>query len=295
MPLPSRDDAVASTFRVVWAGSSRVPERWLHPALRLAADAVWARHGRGVRTLEANLSRAVGDEVDVRQVSRAAMRSYLRYWGEAVRLPSWGPDDVRARVVPHQPERLHDPLTAGRGVVAALPHMGNWDLAGAWAGTEGMPVTAVAERLRPHRLYEHFVAYRESLGMEVLPLTGGPPVTPLLERRLRQGRLVCLLADRVLAGRGVRVPFLGEVARLPVGPAWLARATGAVLAPVSTSYEADRMHLWVHAPIEVAEGASGLLAATTALADVFATAIRRDPADWHMLQPVFDADRAQGS
>ena len=293
MPLPSRADALAWSFRAGWATSSRVPEGWLRPALRLAADAAWARHGTGVRTLEANLRRAVGADTDLREVSRAAMRSYLRYWGEAFRLPQWGPDEVRDRVVPHRADRLRDPLSAGQGVVAALPHMGNWDLAGAWAGTEGMPVTTVVERLRPQRLYEHFVAYRQSLGMEVLPLSGGPAVAPLLERRLAQGRLVCLLADRELSGRGVRVPFLGETARLPVGPAWLARTTGAVLLPVSTSYEGDRMHLWVHAPIEVAEGARGLVDATAALANTLGTAIRRDPVDWHMLQPVFDADLRQ--
>jgi KDO2-lipid IV(A) lauroyltransferase len=153
-----------------------------------------------------------------------------------------------------------------------------------------MAVTTVAERLRPESLYRDFVGYRESLGMEVLPLTGGAPVGPVLERRLRAGRLVCLLGDRELSGRGVRVPFLGDSARLPPGPAWLARTTGAVLLPVSTSYEGDRMHLWVHAPIEVHQGAHGLLAAIEAVADTFGSAIRRDPADWHMLQPIFTDD-----
>ena len=290
MPLRSRADVVALSYRSAWGAGTRIPEAWLHPALRLAADATWAHRGRGVRTLEDNLRRAAGPDADVRQLSRAAMRSYLRYWGEAFRLPRWPTDEVLARVIPHQTDRLRDPLTAGQGVVAALPHMGNWDLAGAWAGIEGMPVTTVVERLRPQRLYEHFVAFRESLGMEVLPLSGGPPVPPLLERRLRQGRLVCLLADRELSGRGVRVPFLGGTARLPVGPAWLARTTGAVLLPVSTSYEDERMHLWVHAPIQVGAGARGLVVATTELASVFGSAIRRDPVDWHMLQPVFDTD-----
>jgi len=290
MTLPSHADAVAWSLRAAWATSSMVPERWLTPALGLAADAAWAHRGSGVRTLESNLRRAVEDDTELRRLSRAAMRSYLRYWGEAFGLPRWSPGEVRDRVIPHRADRLRDPLAAGQGVVAALPHMGNWDLAGAWARAEDMPVTTVVERLRPQRLYEHFVAYRESLGMEVLPLSGGPPVPPLLERRLGQGRLVCLLADRELSGRGVRVPFLGETARLPVGPAWLARTTGAVLLPVSTSYEGARMHLWVHPPIQVADGARGLVAATAAMATAFGSAIRRDPADWHMLQPVFDAD-----
>ncbi len=290
MPSTRRADIAAWAYRVGWQVSTRVPEAVAAPVLHAGAAAVWARRGAGVRMLEANLARAVPVGTDVRALSRRALRSYLRYWGEAFRLPQWSPGDVLVRVVPHHPERLRDPLAAGRGVVAALPHMGNWDLAGAWAGVEGMAVTTVAERLRPERLFADFVAYRQSLGMEVLPLTGGAPVPPLLERRLEQGRLVCLLADRPFAGRGLRVPFLGETARLPVGPAWLARTTGALLLPVSTSYEGDRMHLWMHAPVEVAAGARGLVEATAGLADAFGAAIRRDPADWHMLQPVFEAD-----
>lgn len=290
-----RADIAAWAYHVGWRISTRTPEAVARPVLRASADVAWSRRGTGVRMLEANLRRAVDDDTDMRALSRRALRSYLRYWGEAVGLPRWSPSDVRARVVPHHPELLRDPLAAGRGVVAALPHMGNWDLAGAWAGLEGMAVTTVVERLRPERLYADFVAYRESLGMEVLPLTGGAPVPPLLERRLEQGRLVCLLADRVFAGRGLRVPFLGEIARLPVGPAWLARTTGALLLPVSTSYEGDRMHLWMHPSVEVAAGARGLVEATAALADAFGGAIRRDPADWHMLQPVFEADLAAGA
>ena len=114
----------------------------------------------------------------------------------------------------------------------------------------------------------------------------------LLERRLHNGRLVCLLADRDLSRRGVRVPLLGAPARMPLGPAWLARTTGAVLLPVSTFYDPQRMHLVAHEPVEVPPGHHGLVDATAAVADAFTAAIRRDPADWHMLQPVFEADLA---
>lgn len=260
-------------------------------AANATADAVWARSGPPVRRLEVNLAHAVptADAAALRTLSRAAMRSYLRYWREVVSLPRWSPQQVQATVVPHDVARVRDALASGRGVVAALPHMGNWDLAGAWACLEGMPVATVAERLRPERRFAEFVRYRERLGMTVLPLTGGSPVTPVLQRVLRAGGFVCLLADRALDGRGVRVPFLGATARLPLGPAWLAQTTGARLVPVSTSYDGARMHLWVHEPVKVAAGQRGIVAATAAVAGVLGAAIRRDPADWHMLQPVFES------
>ena len=92
----------------------------------------------------------------------------------------------------------------------------------------------MAERLKPESLFDRFVAYRESLGMEVLALTGGerPPFEVLAER-LRQNRVVCLLADRDLSqqrGRGAVLRRAGPHAR---GPALLAATTGASLLPVS--------------------------------------------------------------
>lgn len=277
-----------------WAVAARLPEPLVGPTVTAIADAVWARHGTDVRMLETNLARVVpaAEAEDLRALSRQGMRSYVRYWGEVLRLPRWSPERLRAGVVTHRIERLRDPLAAGRGVLAALPHMGNWDLAGAWAGADGMPVTTVVERLQPQRRYEGFLRLRERLGMEVLPMGGGASTMRLLERRLRTGRLVCLLADRDLSRRGVRVPLLGATARMPLGPAWLARTTGAVLLPVSTFYDPQRMHLVAHEPVAVAAGHRGLLDATVAVAEAFTAAIRRDPADWHMLQPVFEADLA---
>src|SRR3712207_7183328 len=72
----------------------------------------------------------------------------------------------------------------GRGLILALPHSGNWDVAGVWlVDWLGGPFLTVVERLRPESLYRRFVAYREGLGMRVVPLTGGerPSSTVLRE------------------------------------------------------------------------------------------------------------------
>jgi phosphatidylinositol dimannoside acyltransferase len=291
MPKELRHALAAWAYRLGWSIVCHVPERLVAPTADRIADRIWARRGRSVRRLEANLARIEPmDDAALRDLSRRAMRSYLRYWTEVFRLPRWTRDEIRDTVIPHHTNRVKDALRSGRGVVSPLPHMGNWDLAGAWACDDGMPVTTVAERLRPESLYGDFVRYRESLGMEVLPLTGGQPTMPLLERRLRDGRVVCLLADRDLSRHSVAVSMLGEPARLPIGPALLAQRTGALLLPVTTAYEGRHMHLRVHEPIDVGGGDSAIEEATASVADVFSAEIRRDPADWHMLQRVFAAD-----
>lgn len=289
-----RDRLVARGYSAAGWAVRTAPERTVAASLRVVADRIWARRGAGVARLESNLARAVpgAEPAALRALSRRAMRSYLQYWAEMFRLPSWSDDEVRSRVVAHDEARLRDPLASGRGVVAALPHMGNWDLAGAWACAEGMPLTTVAERLRPESLYDDFVRYRQSLGMTVLPLTGGPPTMPVLQERLEAGGFVCLLADRDLSRHAVTVRLLGHDARLPVGPALLARRTGAVLLPSTSSYDDDgrTMNLRFHDPVEVPDGDDGVLRATAAVAAVFSTEIARHPVDWHMLQRVFVDD-----
>jgi KDO2-lipid IV(A) lauroyltransferase len=225
------------------------------------------------------------------------MRSYLRYWLEVFRLPAMSRQYVVDNHVMLDEERLKETYASGRGVILALPHMGNWDAAGAWCVGSGMPFTTVAERLRPESLFDRFVEFRRSLGMEVLPLTGtssGP--YPVLRQRLESGGMLCLLADRDLTASGATVEFFGEPARMPGGPAALALATGAALLPVTLWFPEDGGPGWRgHIHEEIAQPGPGtrteqVQEMTQALADVFATSIAEHPADWHMVQKLWVAD-----
>jgi KDO2-lipid IV(A) lauroyltransferase len=178
-------------------------------------------------------------------------------------------------------------MAQGRGVVVPLPHMGNWDWAGAWACAEVAPACTVAERLRPERLYDEFVAYRRKLGMEILPLTGGDAAMPKLEEWVRGGGLVCLLADRDLSRTSVEVRLCDTPARMPRGPAVLARRTGAPLVPVTLHYAGDELVVTFYPPVPHADGDEGIATMMQAVADVFTGAIRAHPQDWHMMQKVF--------
>ena len=184
-------------------------------------------------------------------------------------------------------------MAAGRGAIIVLPHMGNWDVSGLWFVERGFPFTTVAERLEPASLYDRFVAYRESLGMEVLALTGGErsPMEVLADR-LRAGRAVCLVADRDLSRNGIEVQFFGEPTRMPGGPAMLAALTGAPVLPVGLWFTDDGWGHRVNPPIEAPTGRlrEKVAAGTQAVADVFAREIAAHPADWHMLQPLWLAD-----
>lgn len=280
---------VTAAYLTGWRAVRLLPEPAARAAFDRIADGIHARDGRSVQRLRANLARAVpAEELDA--TVRTGVRSYLRYWCESFRLPSWDLDDLVARTRVIGEEHLRTPVEEGRGVVAALPHMGNWDWAGAWACGTGMPVTTVAERLEPARLYDEFVAFRAGLGMEILPLTGGPPPMRRLVDAVREGRLVCLLADRDLSRTSVDVTLLGETARMPRGPAVLARSTGVDLVPVTLAYRGRDLELTFHEPVPHAPGNDGIVAMMQGVADAFGAGIAADPADWHMMQRVFAAD-----
>ncbi|MDX2597150.1 MULTISPECIES: phosphatidylinositol mannoside acyltransferase [Streptomyces] len=299
----SAADRLSDTlYGVGWGTVKKLPEPVAVRLGRTIADLAWKQRGKGVLRLEANYARVVPDATPerLRALSRAGMRSYLRYWMESFRLPAWSAERVRTSFDAKDIHRLTDGLASGQGVILALPHLANWDLAGAWVTTKlRTPFTTVAERLKPETLYDRFVAYREGLGMEVLPHNGGSAFGTLA-RRLRDGGLVCLVADRDLSASGVEVDFFGEKARMPAGPALLAQQTGALLLPVTLWYDdSPVMKGQVHPAIEVPESgtrAEKTSVMTQALADAFATGIADHPEDWHMLQRLWlaDLDPAKG-
>ena len=295
-------------YRLGWKLICRMPESWAQWAFSEVAGIAWRRQGPKVQVLEANLRRVLswaqggidvdGAEVDgkeLRTLSRAALHSYARYWLEVFRLPTIPIERIVSgmHINPAGEAELFDNLKAGRGVVIALPHMGNFEQAGAWVVARGAGTfTTVAERLRPESVYEAFVKFRQSLGMEVLPLTGGHSPFGTLAQRLRAGGLVCLVSDRDLKETGVEVEMFGETARIAATAA-LALHTGAALMPVGCWFDGEDWgaHIYEEIPVPAwGTRAEKVAAMSQQLARVFEQAIAEHPQDWHMLQRVFTAD-----
>jgi phosphatidylinositol dimannoside acyltransferase len=293
-------DRLADTgYALGWSVVCRVPESWAESAFRAVADIAWRRQGPQVQVLEANLSRVLGPDADgaqLRALSRESMRSYAQYWLDMFRLPVTPVERLVADATAYgQVFAALDLLKAGRGVIFALPHMGDWDAAGAWIIAQGAgSFTTVQERLKPESLYDRFVAFREGLGFEVLPASGGTVnVFGTLAARLRAGKLVCLVTDRDVTGTGTEVEFFGEKARMSSGSAALAERTGAALFPALLWNEDGHLAIRVGEEIPVpGEGdrRHKVTAMTQQLANFFEAGIREHPADWHMLQRVFTAD-----
>ena len=238
-----------------------------------------------MRTLRRNLTAAVGTPADD-ALLRAALASYLRNFYEVLALPAWSRAEVVKRVTTAGEDTLRTAF-ATRGAVVALPHSGNWDLAGAWACYTGMPVTTVAEQLGEAE-YAAFVGFREGLGMRVLSHQD-PATLPTLIRAVADRRLVCLVADRDLLGSGVPVTWRDQQVTMPGGPALVARRSGAALVPAVCTFTPDGMRITFGDVVAERPGRAGLQAMTQDVATFFAEQIARQPEDWHMMQPFFSA------
>jgi lauroyl/myristoyl acyltransferase len=260
-----------------------------------------AAHGPGAATQRAMVARhqrrVCGPDLTGRRLDRQVDRvfeSYARYWAESLRLPGTSFAEIDAGMSWEGVAFIEDAIDAGRGCILALPHLGGWEWAGVWLIELGFPLTVVVEALQPPELFEWFVSFRRRLGMEVVSV--GPGAGPAVLRALKANHVVCLLSDRNIGGSaGVEVEFFGERTQLPGGPATLAIRTGASLLPTAVYFAGGTSahHAVVRPPLPTArqgtlrEDVSGL---TQALAWELEGLIRREPAQWHLLQPNWPSD-----
>lgn len=286
-------------FRAGWSVVRRLPARTAYALFDAIADLAVARGGRGIDRLRSNYVR-VRPELDVAAIDdlvAAGLRSYMRYYCDAFRLPDRTHEEILGSVRSVNDAVVRRTFESGRAAVCFLAHMGNWDLAGAWSELALAHVVTVAERLKPEEVYAEFLAFRQSLGMTILPLTGGGDVFAGLRAHMTSPVIVPLLADRDLTARGIEVDLCGHRARMAAGPAALALAARAPLVPVSIHYEPHgRVHRTVvtfHDAVEQPAAGSTrqkATAMTQACAEVLGREIREHTQDWHMLQHVFVED-----
>lgn len=232
----------------------------------------------------------------LRRAVHEAFESYARYWVESFRLPQLNATEVDAAFAYQGFGYIEEGLAQGNGVIIALPHLGGWEWAGRWIADRGIPITVVVEELRPRELFEWFVSFRRSLGMNVVPL--GPEAGSAVLKALRNNELVCLLSDRDLGGGGVEVEFFGERTKLPAGPATLSLRTGAPILPTGVYFQGRRNHFALVEPPLVIERTGKLRkdvqVMTQALACSLESLIKRAPSQWHLFQPNWPSDPGYG-
>ncbi len=277
-------------YFLAWKFLGFLPEQRAYGLMDWIADQITKRNPAAVQRLRSNYLRVRPDlvEPELEATVKAGMRSYLRYWCDTFRLPLWSSEEIVQSTTVINDFLLRDALAAGKGAIVSLPHAGNWDRAGAYYCETGAPVVTVAEHLEPERLFKKFLAYRESLGMEVLDASARS--LALLSQRLRQGRLIALVADRDLSRSGVDVTFFGHPARMPAGPAVLSIKTGAPLLTAFVRYVDTGIEIHFE-PAIVVPAAGTVQEKVSIMIQESATRLEghlvNHLSDWHMLQRIW--------
>ncbi|MFM2154252.1 MAG: hypothetical protein RL382_153 [Actinomycetota bacterium] len=284
-----KDNLSAYVYFAGWRIVRWLPENTAYKLAYRVSDFLVKRNGKSVQRLRSNLSRTqpgiTALNLDLLVIE--AMRSYMRYWCDTFRLPDWSDERIIQTVTVTNEHLLTDAIAAKTGVIVAVPHAGNWDHAGAYFCAKGIRLVTVAERLKPEKLFLKFLAYRQAMGMEVLPLDGR--VLNTLQDRLNEGALVALVSDRDLSRSGIEVDFFGGKARMPAGPALLALRTKAPLITAFVTYTDNGVHIEFRNVVLPSGGdeSSKVKEIVQMTARYFEDGISENPQDWHMLQRIW--------
>ena len=284
-----KDNISAYVYFVGWRIVRWLPEKTAYKVAYRVSDFLVKRNGKSVQRLRSNLARTQPEitALNLDLLVIEAMRSYMRYWCDTFRLPDWSDERIIQTVTVTNEHLLTDAIAAKTGVIVAVPHAGNWDHAGAYFCAKGIRLVTVAERLKPEKLFLKFLAYRQAMGMEVLPLDGR--VLNTLQDRLNEGALVALVSDRDLSRSGIEIEFFGGKARMPAGPALLALRTKAPLITAFVSYTDNGVHIEFRNVVLPSGGdeSSKVKEIVQMTAQYFQDGISKNPHDWHMLQRIW--------
>ncbi len=225
----------------------------------------------------------------------STFKAYGRYWAEALWMRPRHRAVIDAGITHEGVEHVEKPRDAGTGMIYVLPHLGNWEFAGALAEMLGIRVVAVAENLANRHIRDWFIGLRNRLGIDVVLATGSRQVMRDLEAAIADNAAVALLSDRDIRGRGVEVEFFGEKTTLPAGAATLALRTGAPVLPVASYFRPDGgHHVVIQPPVSVdldpPDRSAEVARVTGEIAGRLEKLVLRSPEQWHLLQPNWPSD-----
>jgi lauroyl/myristoyl acyltransferase len=277
-------------YLFAWRLIGFFPENLAYSLANLISDRIYKKNGKGIKRLRSNYRRVKPhiSEVELELLTKSGMRSYMRYWFDTFRLNKWSKARIIETTKVNNEHLLRDPIDKKLGCIVALPHSGNWDHAAAYFCSTGINLTTVVERLKPEAIFKKFLDYRQSIGIEAI--SHKEKSIPILTQRLEAGKLVALIADRDMSRSGIEVEFLGGVAKMPQGPAILSLKTGAPLITAYIDYLPSGIEIFFDETIAIPTSGSEtekIKKMTQSIADNFASRIKQNPVDWHMLQRIW--------
>lgn len=275
-----------AALRVTAAGFCLLPHRVALAAVwPLAWTAFHVLRYRRART-RARLHAVFGSHLAHREATRiawVALRNLVFTVAETMRASRLSAEWFHRHVQNHDAAvaQVKSLLAQHGGLVLAVPHMGNWDLAGVLCQRSGIPLCVIAGRQR-NPLIGPWLNRLRGPGMEVYER--GTSAVRQVARRLHEGRAFAVLPDVRMRRPDLTVSFLGGQANLGRGMAVFARGAHVPILPVVLTRVGWFDHRIETLPIVPPDPArdkeADIQRMTTTVLGLFDTAIRRDPGQW---------------
>jgi len=223
------------------------------------------------------------DKDSARTMVRHSVARFGPMFMEVLALPKITAEKMADHVSISGVKYFEDALAAGKGVVLATAHSGNWEIMGAALAMHGFPLVAVVQKQTNQAMDRFINDYRTLAGMHVTYKSGVREMV----RLLKQGMIIGLLADQDAGHDGVFVDFFDRPASTPQGPAALARLNDAPIIPAFITADADGRHtihvypaIWVH---KTADRTADIVIATQAVTKIVEEHISHHPQEWFWL------------
>ncbi len=239
-----------------------------------------------------NLSVALGSEKDMDEIRTIAQEVFFHFTLtplETIYLIANGLPFERfvLKIKIKGKEYLEQALAKKRGVIALGAHLGAFSLLGTRLAVEGYPVNVMINQESFPRLWKRLNAYQGIVGQKIFP---PKPITASVKKSLNclhRNEILYLVADEQQRRGGIPVPFFGQKAFTPSGPALFSLKTGAPILPMFVLRENwIQWTLVIGHPVEIERTSDekkdidGLTAKFTEAIESF---IRQYPSQWTWL------------
>ncbi|MDO8525592.1 MAG: lysophospholipid acyltransferase family protein [Candidatus Omnitrophota bacterium] len=231
-----------------------------------------------------NLRSAFGSEksdAELKDIAKRVFQNLGKNAVELVNLPRFNKARMDKFVRFANRERLDRAYEKGKGVIVLTAHLGSWELMAAALREYGYPGVTIGRRIYFKKYDDFLNKLRKSRDVEVIYRDDSPRK---MLKTLKKNWIVGIVADQdVDSVDGVFVNFFGAQAYTPIGPAALAKASGAVLLPVFIIREGAWHTIAIDEPVELrntGDKEADLIYNTQKWSYVVESYIRRYPDQW---------------
>lgn len=217
---------------------------------------------------------------EIRKIGRGSLQNMVKVIFEFIRLPKVAkkPQDY----IEIEGERhVREALKEGHGVVLAVSHFGNWELAGIAAAAKGLPMNAIGKPNKNPFIDRYIKRLRGLTGLKTIDQQGA---VQKCIRLLKENKIVAMLIDEHAKKGGVWVNLFGRKAATSGLPAAMAIKYKSPVIPAFFFREIGRKSRLVFGkPFELKQTGSfqtDILENTQQYVRHLQSQIMKRPADW---------------